>query len=235
MQARRTFVQPPPWQQPLPGIPSTPRTSGRGWPPASSGPARNCRPFRTTDRDCRRSATVNVPEATCTNAIGAPAPETFWKDPSFDPAQREQIEHLQPGPPEVAVVSRGDRQPVPTGRRGDVAVLDGHALTGFLQQALLFCPHVSDRHVEPVDAAAILFRLEPGDHLHIALLLRRLADDIRIEQPAHSFRRFAGALRRAGTSSGLTGQSLSTANQFSPLARRRNTMASSSGSKRASK
>jgi len=32
--------------------------------------------------------TVNVPEASYTNAIGAPFLESYWKDPSFDPKQR---------------------------------------------------------------------------------------------------------------------------------------------------
>ena len=32
--------------------------------------------------------TVNVKEATYTNAIGAPYLQTFWKDPNFDPKQR---------------------------------------------------------------------------------------------------------------------------------------------------
>ena len=32
--------------------------------------------------------TVNVKEATYTNAIGAPALQTFWKDPKFDPKER---------------------------------------------------------------------------------------------------------------------------------------------------
>jgi Protein of unknown function (DUF3604) len=32
--------------------------------------------------------TVNVTEATYTNAIGAPYLTAFWKDPAFDPAQR---------------------------------------------------------------------------------------------------------------------------------------------------
>jgi hypothetical protein len=32
--------------------------------------------------------TVNVAEATYTNAIGAPVLETYWKDPAFDPKQR---------------------------------------------------------------------------------------------------------------------------------------------------
>ncbi|MFN7571627.1 MAG: DUF3604 domain-containing protein [Betaproteobacteria bacterium] len=32
--------------------------------------------------------TVNVAQATYTNAIGAPTLEAFWKDPAFDPAQR---------------------------------------------------------------------------------------------------------------------------------------------------
>ncbi len=32
--------------------------------------------------------TVNVPEATYTNGIGAPALEAYWQDPAFDPKQR---------------------------------------------------------------------------------------------------------------------------------------------------
>jgi hypothetical protein len=32
--------------------------------------------------------TVNVAEATYTNAIGAPALEAYWQDPGFDPTQR---------------------------------------------------------------------------------------------------------------------------------------------------
>ena len=32
--------------------------------------------------------TVNVKEATYTNAIGAPALQAFWKDPKFDPKER---------------------------------------------------------------------------------------------------------------------------------------------------
>jgi hypothetical protein len=44
--------------------------------------------------------------------------------------------------------------------------------------------------------AAILLGLEPGDRLRIAVLLRRLTDDIRVKQPAHGFRRFAAIRRR---------------------------------------
>lgn len=56
----------------------------------------------------------------------------------------EGVEDLESGPLEVSVVSRGDRQPMPAGRRGDVAVFDGHPLTGLLQEALLLGPHVGD-------------------------------------------------------------------------------------------
>src|SRR5437773_10060332 len=82
---------------------------------------------------------------------------------------------------------------------------------------------------------AVLFLFEPGDDPCIAVPLGRLADDVRIEQPTHSFRRRAGARRRGGTSSGLTGQALSPVSQFSLPGSRRNTSASSSGSKLASK
>lgn len=83
--------------------------------------------------------------------------------------------------------------------------------------------------------AAVLLQFEPGNHPRIAVPLGWLADNIRIEKPAHSLRRREGARRRGGTSFGLTGQALSTVNQFSLPANRRNTSASSSGSKRASK
>src|SRR5207253_5870432 len=82
---------------------------------------------------------------------------------------------------------------------------------------------------------AVLFLFEPGDDPCIAVSLGRLADDVGVEQPAHSLRRRAGARRRRGTSSGLTGQALSTVSQLSLLGSRRNTSASSSASKRASK
>src|SRR5439155_25495296 len=82
---------------------------------------------------------------------------------------------------------------------------------------------------------AVLFRLQPRDDLCVAVLLCRLADDVRVEQPAHNLRRLAGERRRGGTSSGLTGHSLITASQLSRPPRRRKMMASSSASKRASK
>ena len=83
--------------------------------------------------------------------------------------------------------------------------------------------------------ASVLFLLQPRYDSRIASTLRRLADDIRIEQPVHKLRRRADSRRRGGTSSMLTGHSLRTASQSSLPARRRNTMASSSASKRASK
>src|SRR5436190_23873608 len=82
---------------------------------------------------------------------------------------------------------------------------------------------------------AVLFLFEPGDDPFIAVPLGRLADDVCIEQPTHSFRRRDGARRRRGTSSGLTGQALSTVSQLSLPGSRRNTSASSSASKLASK
>src|SRR4030095_5553503 len=83
--------------------------------------------------------------------------------------------------------------------------------------------------------AAFLFCLQPSDDLRVAMLLCRLADDVRVEQPVHNFRRFAGARRRGGTSSGLTGHSFMTVSQLSWPPSLRKTMASSSGSQRASK
>ena len=50
--------------------------------------------------------------------------------------------------------------------------------------------------------APILLRFEPGNDLRVAVPLRWLADDVRIEQPAHSLRRLAGARRRGGTRQG---------------------------------
>jgi len=64
----------------------------------------------------------------------------------------EGVEHFEPWAPKVSVVSRRDRQSVASRGRGDVAVLDGHTLAGLIEQSLLVCPDVSDRHVESVDA-----------------------------------------------------------------------------------
>jgi hypothetical protein len=64
----------------------------------------------------------------------------------------EGVEHFEPWAPKVSVVSCRDRQPVASRSRGDVAVLDGHTLAGLVEQSLLLCPDVSDRHVESVNA-----------------------------------------------------------------------------------
>ncbi len=65
----------------------------------------------------------------------------------------EGIEYLEPWAPRVSIVSCRDRQPMPPCGRGDVAVLDGHALAaGLVERSLLLCPDVSARHVESVDA-----------------------------------------------------------------------------------
>src|SRR5271157_414655 len=82
---------------------------------------------------------------------------------------------------------------------------------------------------------AILLHLEPSDDPCIAVPFGRLANDVRVEQPVHSLRRLANTRRRRGTSSGLTGQALRTVSQFSLPGSRRNTSASSSASKLASK
>src|ERR1700722_7044799 len=78
---------------------------------------------------------------------------------------------------------------------------------------------------------AVLFFLKPRDHPRVAVPLGRLTDDVCVEQPAHNLRRLGAAVRRGGTSSGLTGQALSTLSQFSLPASRRNTSTSSSASK----
>src|SRR5437016_4774792 len=131
----------------------------------------------------------------------------------------EWIEDLEPRPFEVPVVPRGDREAVPACGRRDVAVLNRHALTRLVGARV----------------APVLLGFEPSDDSGVAVLLRRLADDVRVEQPAHSLRRLAGVRRRGGTSSGLIGHAFRTASQLSRPARRRKTMASSSASKCASK
>src|ERR1700689_4704031 len=91
------------------------------------------------------------------------------------------------------------------------------------------------RNDDCAGVTAVPFLLEPSDHPQVAVALGRLTDDVCIEQPAHNLRRRGGAVRRGGTSSGLTGQALSTVSQSSLPASRRNTSTSSSASKRASK
>src|ERR1017187_831402 len=53
----------------------------------------------------------------------------------------EWIKYLESGTPEIPIVARGDRQPVPAGGRRDVAVFDGHTLAGLVEQPLLLGPH----------------------------------------------------------------------------------------------
>ncbi len=53
--------------------------------------------------------------------------------------------------------------------------------------------------------ALILMLLQPGDDARIARFLCRLTEDVRIEQPAHSLRRFGYSRRRGGRSSIFTG------------------------------
>src|SRR5258708_34258957 len=148
---------------------------------------------------------------------------------------------------------------MPQGGRGDVAVFDGHTLAGLVEQPFLISLYVCDGYVEPVNSSLECFHKprQPGlQDLTLASILGahpvgQLGDDdgaciaavlllfeprdIGVEQPVHNFRRRAGARRRRGTSSGLTGQALSTASQLSLPGSRRNTSAPSSESKRASK
>jgi hypothetical protein len=101
----------------------------------------------------------------------------------------------------------------------------------------VFCayPISQLRNDDCAGVTAVPFLLEPSDHARVAVALGRLTDDVRVEQPAHNRRRRGGAVRRGGTSSGLTGQALSTVSQSSLPASRRNTSTSSSASKCASK
>lgn len=173
----------------------------------------------------------------------------------------------------MPIVTRRNGKPISPGSRGDIAVFDGHSVSGSLEQSLLLSPDMGNGHVEPVDSpvecvdearqsgleqlalspffcshpirklpnhdrarvAAILFLFEPSNYVLVTVPLGRLADYIRIEQPAHSLLRRAGERRRGGTSSALMGHCLSTSNQRSFPESRRKTSASSSSSKRASK
>ena len=95
--------------------------------------------------------------------------------------------------------------PMPTCGRRDVSVLDGRTLTGLLEHAFLLRPDMGDRHVEAVDAAVqrideacepslerlpLPAFLRPDPVRRVAVPLRRLADDVRVEKPAHNLRRF---------------------------------------------
>ena len=64
----------------------------------------------------------------------------------------EGIEDLESRTSKVTVVPGRDGQAVSPRRRRDVAVLDRHALPRLVEQPLLFRPHVSHGHVEPVNA-----------------------------------------------------------------------------------
>jgi len=68
------------------------------------------------------------------------------------PELLERIENLDPGASEDSVVARRDREATASGGRGDVVVFDRHALSGFIELALLLCPDVRNGHVEPMDA-----------------------------------------------------------------------------------
>lgn len=71
--------------------------------------------------------------------------------------------------------------------------------------------------------APILFPLQPRDDSRVAVPPRRLAEHVSVEQPVHSLRRRGSSHRRGGTSSMLTGHSLTTASQLEFVAMRRKT------------
>src|SRR5262249_42505863 len=82
--------------------------------------------------------------------------------------------------------------------------------------------------------AAVLLPLQPGDHTSVALPLRRLAQYVGIEQPAHNLGFLGYSRLRGGRSSIGTGHAFRTFSQLFPRLTRRNTIASSSLSKVAS-
>src|SRR5215471_9666434 len=84
-----------------------------------------------------------------------------------------------------------------------------------------------------ITVIALLFG--PCDHVWVTVLLRGLAEYIRVQKPTHSLRRLAYSRRRGGTSSGLTGHDFRTSSQSSFEGSLRKTSASSSASKNASK
>ena len=69
----------------------------------------------------------------------------------------ERIEYSDSGTPEIPIVACGDGQPMPAGGRRDVAVFDGHAQAGLVEQPLLFSPYMRYRHVEPVNSPSERF------------------------------------------------------------------------------
>jgi len=52
----------------------------------------------------------------------------------------------------MPVIACGDRQSMPAGGRRDVAVFDGHALAGLVEQPLLLGPNVRNRYIEAVNS-----------------------------------------------------------------------------------
>src|SRR6266487_5649672 len=64
----------------------------------------------------------------------------------------ERIEDFQARATEVLFVAGDNREPVPPGCRGDVAVFDRHPPACPFQKMLLFRPDVRHRYVEPMDA-----------------------------------------------------------------------------------
>src|SRR6266545_4093806 len=107
-------------------------------------------------------------------------------------------------------------------------------LESFTLPSLIRANPVSElRDDDGARVTALLFGAEPTDHPRVTMALRRLAQYVGVQQPAHSLERKTSRRRRGRSSIG-TGQSSSTATQFAFRDRRRKTMASSSASKSAS-
>ncbi len=90
------------------------------------------------------------------------------------------------------------------------------------------------RHDHGAGVAARFLLFQPRDHTRVTATLRGLAQNVRVEQPAHSLS-FLGSCRlRGGKSSIGTGQLFSTSSQSGLFATRRRVTTSSSASKLAS-
>jgi len=106
------------------------------------------------------SASRSIPELTEVDrgiAIRGVRRLAVFIEASYLSSQRrkllERIENLQSGTAKVPVIARGDRQAVAPCRRRDVAILDRHPASRFLEQMLLFRPDMGDRYVEAVNPA----------------------------------------------------------------------------------
>src|SRR5437879_643461 len=86
---------------------------------------------------CLAGNRIVAGEGASTREPRQPRDRTAWLRELF-----EWIKYLESGTPEIPIIASGDRQPVPPGGRRDVAIFDGHALAGLVEQPLLLSPLV---------------------------------------------------------------------------------------------